>query len=444
MKLMLDFKPGVRTSLEIDRKNLLFYAAPLNPGIIPDQKQIVEDSLENPIGTDRLEHLLKPTMKIVILVDDITRPTPTAKLLPPILSRIEQAGIPNAQLKIIVAAGTHRPMTGAELEIKLGPAAMDRYEVLNRDHRDSAKFIRLEPTRSGIPVEVDREVYEADCVIGLGNIIPHISAGWSGGAKIILPGVCSSATTDMMHYKACTLQPVLEILGTSDNIPRNEMVEVALKVGLKFIVNTVLDNQHNMLGVFSGHCVKAHDEGVKLAEQVMVVPIPRKADILIVSANPCHFDYWQGIKPYAYGHRAVRDGGVLIFLLDGGDHLCGDAPSHEPTLRQYLHWKFEDLVQEVESGRATDIVGMNVPMYHATLRHRVTNLIVSNHLTPEEVAILGFEGMPTVQMALERAYEILGRDASVGIIPYGGETLTRVNRADYEELVATTGNHDER
>jgi len=213
------------------------------------------------------------------------------------------------------------------------------------------------------------------------------------------------------------------------------MVEIAGKVGLSFIVNTVLDDHHNMLGVFSGHYVKAHAEGTMLAEKVMVVPIPRKADILIVSANPCHFDYWQGIKPYAYSHRAVRDGGVLIFLLDGGEHLCGDAPSHEPTLRKYMLWKFDDMVRDVENGVATDIVGMNVPMYHSTLRHRVTNLIVTNHMTQDEIDILGFERMPTVQSALDKAYEILGRDTSVGIIPYGGETLIRVNLADFERFV---------
>jgi nickel-dependent lactate racemase len=435
MKLMLDFKPGIRTPLEIARENLLFYAAPLKTGAIPDQQKIVEDSLDHPIGTDRLENLLKPDMQVVILVDDITRPTPTAKLLPPILARIEKAGISDAHLKIIMALGTHRPMTDEELEVKLGPAVMKRYTILNRDYRDSSKFIRLESTRSGVPIEVDREVYEADFVIGLGNIIPHISAGWSGGAKIILPGVCSAATTDMMHYKAATLQPVLEILGTSDNIPRNEMVEIAGKVGLSFIVNTVLDDQQNMLGVFSGHYVKAHAEGTKLAEKVMVVPIPRKADIVIVSANPCHVDYWQGIKPYAYSHRAVRDGGVLIFLLDGSEHLCGDAPSHEATLSKYMLWKFDDLVREVENGAAADIVGMNVPMYHSVLRQRVTNLIVTNHMTQEEVDILGFERMPSVQAALDRAYAILGRDSSVGIIPYGGETLTRVNLADFERFV---------
>lgn len=434
MKIELTFKHGVTTEVVVPEENLLFNAEPLKTGNVPDQERIVEESLDNPIGTDRLENILKPEMNVVILCDDITRPTPTAKILPQVMKRIEKAGIPDSQIKIIMAPGTHRPMTDEELEIKLGRPIMGRYNVFNRDYKDSSKFIYLGTTKSGIPVELDREVYEADFVIGLGNIIPHISAGWSGGAKIILPGICSSKTTDMMHYVACVAQPVLEVFGTSDNIPRMEMEEIAEKAGLSFIVNTVLDDKHNMQGVFSGHFIKAHRKGAELAEKLMVVPIPRQADILIVSANPCYFDYWQGIKPYAYSHRAVREGGALIFILDGIEHLCGDAPSHEPTLRKYLSWTFEDMKKEVENGKADDIVGMNVPMYHSTLRNRVKNYIITNYMTQEEIELLNFERADTVQDALSKAFKLIGSDAKVGIIPYGGETLTRVNMEDFEKL----------
>ena len=134
---------------------------------------------------------------------------------------------------------------------------------------------------------------------------------------MILPGVCSQKTTDMMHLMACIVQPVLEVIGTRDNKPRAEMDAIAGKVGLDFIVNTVMDEDKNLLGVFSGHYIEAHRKATEMAEQVMVIPIPAQADILIVSANPCHFDYWQGIKPYTYAHRAVRKGGVLIFSWTG-------------------------------------------------------------------------------------------------------------------------------
>lgn len=174
---------------------------------------MIEEALESPIGTGKLEELIRSKDRLVVLVDDITRPTPSAKILPYIFSRIEKAGLPRSRVKIIMAPGTHRPMTKEELEIKLGKPVMDEYEVVNQDYRDTKRFISLGKTQSGTPIEIYREVVEADFIISMGNIVPHISAGWGGGSKIILPGVCSQNTTDMMHLMACIVQPVLEVIG---------------------------------------------------------------------------------------------------------------------------------------------------------------------------------------------------------------------------------------
>ena len=422
----LVFRPGVTTQVEIDDRNLLFCAAHHKTAVVPDQTRVIQDALENPIGTGKLEDLLEPGHSVVIMVDDITRPTPAAQILPFILDRIERSGIPDEAVLIFMGMGTHRPMTEEELRVKLGDGVRERYSVINRDYREG-DFVDLGQTESGTPIEINREILEADVTITVGNVIPHISAGWGGGSKMILPGVCSQKTTDMMHLMACIVQPVLEVIGTRDNKPRAEMDAIAERIGLDFIVNTVMDEDKHMLGVFAGHFVEAHRKATELAEKVMVVPIPAQADVLIVSANPCHFDYWQGIKPYTYSHRAVREGGVIIFLLDGTEGLCGDAPSHEETVRKYLSWSFEDQKAAVERGEVEDLVGLNVPMYHATVRHRVKRTIcVTNHLAQEDIDALGFDSAPSVQAALERAYGIVGRDAKVGIIPFGGETLVRV------------------
>jgi nickel-dependent lactate racemase len=425
-RIELVFRPGVNTYVDVDDDNLLFYAAHHKTAEVPDQQRVVVEALENPIGTLKLERMLKPDQKIVIMVDDLTRPTPAADILPPILKRIEKRGIADEAVSIFMGMGTHRPLTEEELRIKLGDGVRERYRVINRDYREGP-FVDLGQTESGIPIEINREIIEADFKIAVGNVIPHISAGWGGGSKMILPGVCSQKTTDMMHLMACIVQPVLEVIGTRDNKPRAAMDAIAEKVGLDFIVNTVLDEDKNILGVFAGHFIKAHRKAAKLAEKLMVVPIPAQADILIVSGNPCHFDYWQGIKPYTYAHRAVREGGVIIFLLDGAEGLCGDAPSHEETVRKYLLWSFEDQKAAVDRGEVEDLVGLNVPMYHATVRHRVkSTILVTNHMAQRDIDALGFDSAPNVQTALERAYEMLGRDAKVGVIPFGGETLVRV------------------
>jgi nickel-dependent lactate racemase len=422
----LTFRPGVTTQVEVDESQLLFYAAHRKATDIPDQNQVVENGLENPIGTDKLEHLLQPEDTVVIMVDDITRPTPAAKILPAVLERIHKAGIPEEAVLIFMGLGTHRLMTKEELRIKLGSTVLERYQVINRDYREG-HFVDLGQTESGTPIEINREILDADVKIAIGNVVPHISAGWGGGSKMILPGVCSQKTSDMMHLMACIVQPVLEVIGTRDNKPRAEMDAIAEKVGLDFIVNTVMDEEKNMLGVFAGHFVEAHRAACAMAQKVMIIPIPAQADILIVSANPCHVDYWQGTKPYAYCHRGVREGGVIIFLLDGAEGLCGDAPSHEETVRKYLSWSFEDQKAAVDRGEVEDLVGLNVPMYHAMVRHRVqSTIVVTNHLAQEDIDALEFDTAPSVTEALERAYEMVGHDARVGIIPFGGETLVRV------------------
>ena len=165
----------------------------------------------------------------------------------------------------------------------------------------------------------------------------------------------------------------------------------------------------------------------EFAKNTQIVPIPAQADILIVSANPCHFDFWQGLKPYIYSHLAVREGGIIIFLLDGSEGLCGDAPTHEETLRKYLTWSFEDQKAAVERGEVGDLIGIHATIQHAQVRHRVKiTICVSNHMTPDDIALMGFDSAPSVQQALDRAYEIMGSHAKIGVIPYGGETLVKL------------------
>lgn len=248
-------------------------------------------------------------------------------------------------------------------------------------------------TDSGTPIEVYKDVVESDFKIAIGNITPHIAVGWGGGAKMIQSGVCSERITEVTHLNACTMQSVLEVCGSADNADnaiRREMEVIAGRVGLDFIINTVLDENKNMLGVFSGHYIKVHRKGIELAKEVMCPKIPKKADVLISSANPCHVDFWQGCKPYIYSQYGVKESGVLIFLIDGKEGLCGSAPRHDAILRKYSLMTFVLIYEDVKNGKLSDIVGINVPLFHARIRNRVTTICVSNGFTQENAECLGF------------------------------------------------------
>jgi nickel-dependent lactate racemase len=425
-EIKLTFKPGVTTQVQIPDQNLLFHAEQHKTTAVPQPGPLINQALDNPISALRLTDSIKPTDKLVIIVDDFTRPTPAAVILPPILERIHQVGVSKDDVVILIATGTHRAMTDQELAAKLGKKVSQQYKVINHDYQ-AGPFVHIGDMDNGTPVEVNKLVVEADFKIGIGNVVPHTSAGWGGGAKIILPGVCSEKTTEMMHIRAVLNQPVLDVPGKLDIPTRHEMEEIATKVGLDFIVNTVLDDQGNILAAFSGHFIKAHKAACAFAEKTQIIPIPAQADILIVSANPCHYDFWQGLKPYVYSHQAVREDGVIIFLLDGTEGLCGDAPSHEPTFRKYLLWSFEDQKIALERGEVDDLVAIHAAIHHAQVRQRVKKTFcVTNHISPQDIRAMGFESAPSVQQALEWAYGLLGSDAKVGVIPYGGETLVAI------------------
>lgn len=413
-------------TLSVEDRNFLFYASPESPTPVPDQAAVLKESLDHPIGAMRLEDSVRPGMKIVVMVDDITRPTPKKIILAEVLQRLQEGGAGKDQIKIVIGLGTHRKMTEAEISRHLGMENIEGHELVHIDYQDQARFVNLGLSENGTPIEVYREVVEADYKVAIGNIVPHTIAGWGGGAKMIQPGVCSEATTAVTHLMAATHQRVLDVCGSADNLVRQEMEKIAGQVGLDFIVNTVLNDQKEMLGVFSGHTIHAHRAGVELAKQVMCPVIPAQADILVASANPAHIDFWQGCKPYIFSQHGVREGGVLIFLIDGREGLCGNAPQHEESLRKYSLKPFEELNELVAKGAIEDMVGIHVPLFHATVRHRVTTICVSNGFSEADKQCLGFLHAETLDEALKKAFAMTSPEAKVGIIPYAGETLVRM------------------
>jgi nickel-dependent lactate racemase len=413
--------------INIPDENHLYTALPASPSnaALKDREEIADAAFDNPIGTDRLENMVKPGMQIIVLVDDLTRPTPKRFMLKHILRRLDKAGVPDENIKLMMALGTHRVLTEEEVSSHIGKDITDRYTFLNIDYKEPDRFINLGKTKSGIPIEVDKTVYEADFKIAMGNIVPHIAAGWGGGAKMIQPGVCSEATTEITHLIACTKQKVLDVCGNPENFCRSEMEEITATVGLDFIANTVMDEKKNIHGIFCGHFIHAHREGVKLAKAIMCPKIPERADIVIASANPAQIDFWQGCKPYIFAQFGLKVGGTLIFAMRAEEGLCGNAFHHEQTLRKYCTMDYEDILLEVNAGKVEDIVGINVPLFVASLAGRIKTILVSEGIDEKDAAVLGFDYAPNMDEAVKMAFKQQGLKATVGIIPYAGETLVR-------------------
>ena len=249
----------------------------------------------------------------------------------------------------MVATGTHRRMTGSELVSKFGTPVLDRLTLWQHDAREVTGLVPYGRTRRGTDIFVSRIVMEADLRIGVGSICPHFPTGWSGGAKIVLPGVAGEATTAQMHFLGAE-DPHLG--GDAVSPIRDEMEDFARAIGLSFIVNTVHNCEEEVVAVFAGDFIAAHRAGVQRAQQVWSVPFTEEADLTLSSTSPIDHDLSQAGKGILSANNCTREGGEIVLLSP-----CrgGYSDTHD-ALHDYLPMSRQAVRELAQSGRATDPV----------------------------------------------------------------------------------------
>ena len=277
----------------------------------------VERSLAQPVGSPRLRDMVNGGMKIALVVDDGSRPTPVAQLVPAILRELERGAACADQVTVVMALGLHRAMTEAEVAERLGedvPAAL-RWENHDCDSADRLTF--LGTTGRGTPVYVNKTVASADLVISVGCIEPHIIASFGGGFKNLVPGVAGRATVAHNHSLNCT-PATFNMVGQP--IERNPMRLDLEEAGqmLKrpvFVINAVLNSSLRPVRVVAGGPVAAHRAGADVSAALYGVRAPRQADVVITDSHPMDQDLRQGVKALANTVRALRPGGVQLTLV---------------------------------------------------------------------------------------------------------------------------------
>ena len=258
--------------VDIPAKNLIGVYGPRDVVPVTDVRNEVIRAIKNPIGCKPLRELLKDASKVVIVADDNTRLTPTDKIIPVLLDEINDAGVQDSQITIIIALGTHRFMTHEEILTKYGKDVVKRVTVKNHDYKNKAELIDLGTTPNGTHVKINRETYEADFKIGVGSIVPHHIPGFAGGAKIVQPGICGEETTAETHL--LSVRAPRSYLGVMENPVRTELNSIARSMGLSTILNTVLNRNGEVVKAFFGDVVHAFNEGVVLSKNVYSVEIP--------------------------------------------------------------------------------------------------------------------------------------------------------------------------
>lgn len=404
--------------LSVPETMLAWVLAPKDMPGVPDVATAVRAALRDPIGSPPLIELARGQKgRVVIVVDDNTRSTPQNLLMPHILSELNEAGIEDEQITVLVALGTHRPMTESELRSRLGNLVVDRVSVQNLDSDNASAFLDLGTTKSGIPIQIARLYYEADLKIAVGNIIPHMYAGWSGGAKLIQPGVCSPLTTCKTHLLGGLI--VHQTPGTLNNPVRQEIDEIGLRSGLSFIVNTVLNGRHEVVRVVAGHPIMAHREGVATARLVFGAEVPELADIVVASSFPADRDMWQGPKPLNTAGMTVRPGGEVLLLIPAPE---GFSPDHE-ALPLFGRATPDEVMQSVARGECKDEVAAATYLAMSVTRARARITLVSKGIEPRDTERLGFGLQRELDRAFATAMRRAGPRARIGVITQAGDIL---------------------
>ena len=416
-------------TVELPSRNLLCISSPNDVPAAKDEIREIRNAIQKPIGCDGLSKLVKPSDKVVIVSDDNTRITPVHLILPVCLDELNKIGVEDGDIAVIMALGTHRPMTKKELKAKLGSEVLKRVEVKNHDFQDPDKLIDLGKTSHGTPISINREVMEADFVIGLGNIVPHHIPGWAGGAKIIQPGVSGEATTAGTHLLGVRQDKCL--LGEVETVVRHEMETIAQRAGLKFIVNTVLNREGKIVKVVAGDTVKAFRRGVEEARKVCEVSIPAKADIVIAGSHPCDLEFWQAHKSLYSADIAVKEGGTIITVTPC---LEGVSKMH-PEVLDFAGLSSKEIDRRVRTGEIKDGTAAALAIAWAMVREKAEIIMVSDGISADEAAKLGYKSADTVDAALSMAFKKHGAKAKVTVLTHAPEVLPVIRTSKWLSLL---------
>jgi len=429
-RIEMPFGPDF-VEVALPEERILAVVSPKKVSSAPDQAREIESALDNPIGHLGLSALAKKGKKTVILCDDFTRPTPAHGIVPVLLDRLNSFGIVDEDIKIVMALGTHRPMTKEETMKKVGKEAIERVEVINHDWKNTNILVDLGKTPSGVPITVNRHVVDAELKIGLGYIVPHRVAGYTGGAKIVQPGVCGGDTTGYTHWLSAEF-PGEQVMGVAENPVRHEMEEVARKVGLDFIVNTVLNTKGEIVKVVAGDFIEAHREGIKEARKIYGVEIPSKAEIVLCDSYPNDVDMWQAAKGIYASELAVKDGGSVAFLTPCWE---GVSPEH-PEVLKFGYRSYSEVRELIRSGQITDLsAAAHLVHIGRTSAEKAQVILYSEGISKKEALQLNFVYAETPQEAVDRALARHGPDAKIIVLRNAAELLPILDTNRNEKLL---------
>ncbi len=411
MDFELGFGSGVQ-KISVPDRNL---AGVLTPNEVKREligEAEVRRALASPIGSLRLRDIVRPGEKIAIISSDVTRPMPTWKAMPPLLDELYSAGVKAEDVTLVFALGSHRPQSPEERRRRAGERAYREIKCVDSDPDD---FVHMGVTSRGTPADIFTPVARADRRICLGNIEYHYFAGYSGGAKAVMPGVSTRAAIQANHARM--VEETSRAGNLDGNNLRADIEEAGEIVGIDFILNVVLDEHKEIVRAVAGDKVKAHRAGCAFLDTLYLKKIPSRADIVVVSQGgaPKDLNLYQTQKALDNATSAVKKGGEIILVgscREGyGERVFAEWLAAAPD----AHSMIERVKSDFQLG------GHKAAAIAMALENAKVTLV--SELPDEQVRAAFLEPARSAQEALDKALSEYGENASVLVMPYGGSTL---------------------
>ena len=374
----------------------------------------VVEALQNPISSSRLSAIVKPGEKIAIITSDVTRPMPTAMVMPALLDELYLAGVKPEDITLVFGLGIHRGHTAEEMKKLAGERAFREIRCVDSNPDNCVHY---GVTKRGTPVDITRVVAEADRRVCLGNIEYHYFAGYSGGGKALMPGVSTRLAIQRNH--SLMVNPDSCAGKLEGNPLREDIEEAARMVGADFLLNVVLDEHKRIVRAVAGDMVAAHRAGCEFLDKFYLKPIPARADIVLVSQGgaPKDLNLYQTQKALDNAKHAVKPGGVVILIgscREGmGEHTFEEWMTTSPSPESMIERIRRDFRLGGHKAAAIAMVLESADIY-----------LVSD-LPDDFVRRIFLKPFPSAQAAMEAALEKLGHGATILSMPYGGSTLPR-------------------
>lgn len=383
---------------------------------------LVREAMANPIGSPNLSELARGKKSCTVIISDHTRPVPSRDILPPMLEQLRE-GNPEIQITLLVATGFHRLTTADELKNKLGEEIASREKIVVHDAFDADSNVEIGTLPSGAPLVIDRAAVETELLVAEGFIEPHFFAGFSGGRKSVLPGVCDKTTVLGNHCGAFIASPCARTGILEGNPLHRDMVAAAEMAKLAFIVNAVIDEEKKTVAAFAGDFRKAHEAGVSFLRQYCEVKA-EPADIVITSNGgaPLDQNIYQCVKGLTAAEATAREGAVLIICAELADGTGGEGFYRSLRDCESPRAHFEQCVATPQAETIPDQWESQI-LARILMKHRV--IFVSRPEMESTIREMKLDFAPNIEQALAMARAEKGENARITVIPNGISVMVK-------------------